>query len=240
MPETRRIWRPRIFIVAVAYAATLITFVLANKLTTSAQAIFLQSTSPVYLLFLAPLVLRERIRQVEVIMVSALVAGALFLLFGEQRAGVTAPDPMRGNWLGLLSGVSWALAMTGFRWLGKQGGQFESATAVVVTGNIIAFCACLPMALPVQHATLTDLGVLLYLGVVQLGLGCVLLTRATRHVPAVEAASLLLFEPVLNPLWTWLLEGERLSTATLSGGALILCAIFGSTLYQRRRDMTPS
>ena len=81
-----------------------------------------------------------------------------------------------------------------------------------------------------------DLGVILYMGVVQIGLAYVILTRSIRHVPAVEAATLLLLEPVLNPVWTWLLQGERMSATTLSGGALILSAIFGSTLYQARRS----
>jgi drug/metabolite transporter (DMT)-like permease len=243
LPEARRIWRWRIFIVGVAYAGTLIFFVLANKLTTSAQAIFLQATSPLYLLLLAPLVLHERIRRSQLLMMCVVAAGALLLLFGEQRVAATAPDPLRGNWLGVLSGVSWALTLTGFRWMGKHGGDLESPVAVVVTGNIIAFFACLPMALPVHSATPVDVGVLLYLGIVQLGLGCLLLTRAARHVPAVEAATLLLLEPVLNPLWTWLLQGERVSTTTLCGAALIVCALSTLTLYQGRRgrrDLSPS
>jgi drug/metabolite transporter (DMT)-like permease len=53
-------------------------------------------------------------------------------------------------------------------------------------------------------------------------------------VPAVQATTLLLLEPVLNPLWTWLLEGERVSLATIAGGALIVGSIFGSTLYEAR------
>jgi drug/metabolite transporter (DMT)-like permease len=60
-------------------------------------------------------------------------------------------------------------------------------------------------------------------------------TRSIRHVPAVEATTLLLLEPVFNPIWTWLLYGERLTAATLAGGACIVCATFGSTLYQARQ-----
>ncbi len=218
------------------YAATLVLFVLATKLTTSAQAIFLQSTAPLYLLFLAPLVLRERLERSQLVMVAVVAAGAVLLLFGQQSTVVTAPDPVRGNWLGLLSGVSWALTMTGFRWLGKHGGEDESPAAVVVAGNLVAFAVCLPMALPVGHVAPVDVGVLLYLGVVQIGLAYWALTHSIRHVAAVEATTLLLLEPVLNPVWTWLVQGERMSAATLSGGALILSAIFGSTLYQARRN----
>jgi drug/metabolite transporter (DMT)-like permease len=237
LPEARRIWRPRVFLVGTTYAATLVLFVLATKLTTSAQAIFLQSTAPLYLLLLAPWLLRERLRRNDLLMVAAVAAGAILLLFGAQHTVATAPDPFRGNWLGALSGVTWALTMTGFRWLAKHGGASESPAAVVVAGNIIAFAACLPMALPVTHATSTDLGVLLYLGVVQIGLAYMALTRSIPHVPAVEAATLLLLEPVLNPLWTWLLHGERLSATTLAGGAIILCATLAKTCFHPKQSL---
>ena len=236
LPEARRIRRPRIFAVGLAYAATLVLFVLATKLTTSAQAIFLQSTAPLYLLFLAPLVLQERLERSQLVMVAVVAAGAVLLLFGQQSMAATAPDPVRGNWFGLLSGVSWALTMTGFRWLGKYGGEHESPATVVVAGNLIAFALCLPMALPVLHVAPADVGVILYLGVVQIGLAYWALTHSIRHVAAVEATTLLLLEPVLNPVWTWLLQGERLSATTLCGGALILTAISGSTVYQGRRS----
>ncbi len=234
LPDARRIWRRRIFLIGAAYAGTLVFFVLATKLTTAAQAIFLQSTAPLYLLFLAPLILRERIRRSQLLMVAVVACGAGLLLFGEQNIAVTAPDPARGNWLGILSGVSWALTVTGFRWLAKHGGEAESPAAVVVAGNLIAFLVCLPMALPVLHVTAGDVAGVLYMGVVQIGLAYMAVTRAIRHVPAVEATTLLLLEPVLNPIWTWLLQGERLTVTTMTGGALILTAIFGSTLYQAR------
>jgi drug/metabolite transporter (DMT)-like permease len=235
LPEARRIMRPRIFLVGCAYAATVVFFVLATKLTTSAQAIFLQSTAPLYLLFLAPLILGERIQRSQLITVAFVAAGAVLLLFGEQRAATTAPDPIRGNWLGALCGCTWAFTMTGFRWLGKHGGEAESPAAVVVAGNIIGFAVCLPMAVPIVHATPVDIGVLLYLGVFQIGVPYMAVTRSIRHVPAVEATTLLLLEPVFNPIWTWLLYGERLTAATLAGGACIVCATFGSTLYQARQ-----
>jgi drug/metabolite transporter (DMT)-like permease len=235
LPEARQIMRPRILLVGCSYAATVVLFVVATKLTTAAQAIFLQSTAPLYLLFLAPLILRERIRGSQLIMVAFVAAGAILLLFGEQRGATTAPDPLRGNWLGALCGCTWALTMTGFRRLAKHGGEAQSAAAVVVAGNIIGFAVSLPMALPDTHAAPADMGVLLYLGVFQIGVPYMAVTRSIRHVPAVEATTLLLLEPVFNPIWTWLLYGEKLTAATLAGGACIVCATFGSTWCQGRQ-----
>jgi DME family drug/metabolite transporter len=234
VPESRRIWRPRVFGVGIFYAATLVLFVLATRLTSSANAIFLQSTAPLYLLLFAPWLLNEPRRRSDLIMVTVVAAGAILLLFGEQRVTATAPHPVRGNWYGAFAGLTWALTMTGFRSFGKRESAAESPATIVVAGNIIAFLVCLPMALPVTHATATDIGVLGYLGVVQIGLAYMLLTRSIRHVPALEATTLLLLEPVFNPLWTWLIEGERLGVATVAGGALILCATFGSTWYHAR------
>jgi drug/metabolite transporter (DMT)-like permease len=235
LPEARRILRSGVLLVGSAYAATVVLFVVATKLTTAAQAIFLQSTAPLYLLLLAPLVLHERLRRSQFITVVFVAAGAVLLLFGGQPAAVTAPDPLRGNWLGAFCGFTWALTMTGFRWLGKQRGASASPAAVVVAGNLIGFAVSLPMALPVWHAAPADIGVLLYLGIFQIGVPYMAVTRSIQHVPAVEATTLLLLEPVFNPLWTWLLYGERLTVATLAGGACIVCATLGSTLYQARQ-----
>jgi drug/metabolite transporter (DMT)-like permease len=234
LPEARKIWRPRVFAVASAYAATLVFYVLATKLTSSAHAIFLQSTAPLYLLLLAPWLLREPRSRSDLLMVTVVATGAMLLLFGRQETAATVPDPLRGNWFGALSGIAWALTMTGFRWLAKHGGSAESPASVVVAGNLLAFLACLPMAIPIVHAAPADIAVLLYLGVVQIGLAYMAVTRSIQHVPAIEATTLLLLEPVFNPLWTWLLQGERLNATTLAGGALILCATLGSTWYQSR------
>src|SRR5579863_7908835 len=119
LPGARRGWTARTWMVGLAYAATMVLFVLANKLTTSANAIFLQSTAPLYLLLLGPLVLREPLRKVDLAVISIVAAGALLLLFGSSLgsggAVITAPDPRRGNGLALVAGVTWALTITGLR-----------------------------------------------------------------------------------------------------------------------------
>jgi drug/metabolite transporter (DMT)-like permease len=71
---------------------------------------------------------------------------------------------------------------------------------------------------------------------VQIGVAYMLVTKSIRHVPAVEATTLLLLEPVLNPVWTWMIQGERMTVTTLAGGALILGSILGSTVYLHASD----
>ena len=236
LPRARSHWKwPSIWI-GLGYAGTLVFFVLATKLTTSANAIFLQSTAPLYLLLIGPLVLGEAIRRVDIVVIATVAAGALLLLLGSERAANTAPDPRRGNVLGLCAGVAWAVTLAGLRWLGKKTVAPEAGIQTVIAGNAIAFLTCLPVAIPVHHVTLLDSAVLLYLGVFQIGLAYVALTRSIRHVPALEASTLLLIEPVFNPIWTWLVHGERPSVFALYGGALIIFATFTGTWWRMRRE----
>ncbi|MBV8436249.1 MAG: DMT family transporter [Silvibacterium sp.] len=238
LPEARRGWTLRTFLISVAYAATLVLFVLATRLTTSANAVFLQATAPLYVLLLGPLLLHEPNRRADIVVMSAVAAGVVLLLTGYQQSFVTAPHPSRGNLLALATGFTWALTLTGLRWLGKTGGV-ESAGSVVVLGNAMAFAICLPMAVPVRHIDARDAGILLYLGIFQVGVAYIALTRGIRHVPALEAATLLLVEPVFNPIWAWLVHGERPGYLALFGGACILAATFGGTWWHARHAPAP-
>jgi drug/metabolite transporter (DMT)-like permease len=119
------------------------------------------------------------------------------------------------------------------RWVGKTG-EADSGAATVVVGNLIAFFVCLPMAVPVGRFGAGDLVPVIYLGVFQVGLAYVFLTRSLRHVPGLEAATLLLVEPVFNPVWSWLVHGERPSAAAIAGGAVIIAAAMAGTWWQAR------
>jgi drug/metabolite transporter, DME family len=222
-------------LIGVAYAATVILFVLANKLTTSANAIFLQSTAPLYLLLLGPLVLREPVRALDLAIISGIAAGTVLLVSGAPPASGTAPDPHRGNLLALAAGAAWALTLTGLRWMGKHSQDPGSGTATVIAGNLIAFLVALPIILIPPHAAApvraADLAVLAWLGIFQISLAYIFLTRSLRVVPGLEASMLLLVEPVFNPIWTWLLHGESPGAPALFGGLLIIGAAFCSLRF---------
>jgi drug/metabolite transporter, DME family len=236
LPEARRDWNWRLLPVGAAYAATMLLFVLATKLTTAANAIFLQSTAPLYVLLLGPLLLREPVRRPDWLFILA-VAGGIALVFGaSERAVATAPDPGRGNLIAAASGVAWALTVCGLRWTGRAG-KTGGSMAAVVSGNLIAFGIALPLALPVSGVHVKDAAVVLYLGVFQVGIAYVCLTRALRRVTALEAATVLLLEPALNPIWAWLVHGERPSAGAVAGGAVILAASLSKAWWQNR---TPS
>ena len=233
LPEARRGWRWRMIPVASAYAATLVLFVLATRLTTAANAIFLQSTAPLYVLLLGPWLLRERVHRADVLYILAVVGGMSLFFVGADTAAATAPDPPRGNLIGLASGVAWALTVTGLRWLGRSG-EGNAAMATVAVGNLIAFLVALPLALPATAGGSANVLVILYLGIVQIGLAYVLVARAIRHVPAFEATTVLLLEPAMNPIWAWLVHGEKPGPWALIGGSVILTATLVNTWRQAR------
>ncbi len=237
LPNARRHWHWRMLPVAATYAATLILFVLANRLTTSANAIFLQATAPLYVLLLGPILLHERIRRADLFYILAVAAGLALFFVGRDPVAATAPDPPRGNLLALASGVTFALMLVGLRWHGRQGGA-DSGIATVAAGNLLAFVAALPMALPLHTFAVRDAAVILYLGTAQVGLAYWCLTRAIRHVPAFEATTMLQLEPAMSPVWTWLAHGERPTTWALAGGAVIVSATLLNTWWGRRRPST--
>lgn len=222
VPTARRHWTRRHLLVALAYAATMVLFVGANKLTTAAAAIFLHYTAPLYLLLLGPLLLKEPLRRGDLPLLAAAGAGMALFFTGAQPATATAPDPLRGNAIAALSGTTWALTLAGLRWLGKT--PRDSVVPAIVAGNLIACLVCLPMALPVAGAGWRDAAVAAYLGIFQIGLAYACLTRAMRHVPAFEASVVLLAEPALSPLWAYLVHREHPGAWAIAGGALILSA----------------
>ena len=230
-PGARRGWTWRTALVGVSYAATMILFVLANKLTTSANTIFLQATAPLYILILGPVLLRERVHRRDLGFMMAMATGLLLFFVGNEAPAVTAPDPVRGNAFAALSGLCWAFTMCGLRWLGSDE-RNGTGIAAAVSGNVIACLVALPFAFPVVGAAAVDWAVVGYLGVFQIALAYVFVTGAMRRVTALEASVLLLVEPALNPVWAWLVHGERPRNWALLGAAII----FGATMYRTWRE----
>ena len=222
------------WLVGAVYAATMVLFVVANKLTTAANAIYLQGTAPLYILLVAPLVLREPVRRADLVFMGALALGLAAFFMGQDVATGTAPNPALGNLAALASGLTWAGTVMGLRWLGRRSDDPRATQPSLVAGNLIAAGAALPLALPIVTFSATDLAILLFLGVFQIGLAYVCLSSGIGGVPALEASLLLLLEPVLNPVWAWLVHGEMPTGWALAGGAIIMTATTVRTVWGGR------
>ncbi|MBW2456440.1 MAG: DMT family transporter [Deltaproteobacteria bacterium] len=243
-PRALRGWSWRTLVVGCAHGATMLLFALGNKLTTAANAIFLQSTAPLYILVLAPFLLRERARRSDLGLMAAIAVGLALFFIELDPTTASAPEPFLGNVLGAASGVTWALTLLGLRWLAHTRTDHtttgaDHSVAAVIVGNGLACLVALPAALPLAGGTGTDWLTLGYLGVVQIALAYLLLTYGLRRVPAFEGSLLILIEPTLNPLWAWLLQGEVPGAWALVGGAIILGSTIVKSWTERRRSEPP-
>jgi drug/metabolite transporter (DMT)-like permease len=242
----RLVWSPAALWVGAIYAAMLTLFVAATKLTTAANAIFLQSTAPVYIILLGPFLLRERVSTRDLPYIGLIAAGLVLCFAGQTSATATAPDPTTGNLLALVCSVTWALTLMSLRHLERdprpafapsglrRDRQQGVGLTAVVAGNALAAAVALPWAWPFPAATPSEWATVAYLGVFQIGLAYVCLTSAIGHLPALEVSLLLLIEPVFNPLWTWLIRDEQPGAWALAGGGLILAATAMKTLRDAR------
>jgi drug/metabolite transporter (DMT)-like permease len=224
-------------ITSVLYAALLLLFVMANKLTTAANAIFLQYTAPVYVLLLEPWMFKERFRRGDVYTVAACVVGMSLFFVGRLR-----PQDVAGNLTALGSGLCFALFVLLLRH--PHAGRVNRAASVIY-GNILLclLTAALLLSGAVESRvllagalTLNDVLITLYLGVIQIGVAYTLFTLGiARGVRSLDAGVVGYIEPMLNPVWVFLFLGERPSRWALLGGSIIIAAVVAHTVALARR-----
>jgi DME family drug/metabolite transporter len=205
---------------AVLYAALLILFVLATKLTTAANAIFLQYTAPIYVLILEPLFYKEKFRLRDLITVAACLAGMSLFFVGKLR-----PEDVSGNLLALASGVCFALF---FLLLRHTKAREVNRAASAIYGNLLVVVICAPAFFGAVENGISagDFARIAYLGVVQIGFAYLLFTLAmARGVRSLDAGIIGYIEPVLNPIWVFLFIGERPSGWAIVGGTIIVASV---------------
>jgi drug/metabolite transporter (DMT)-like permease len=213
---------------SVLYAVLLILFVLATKETTAANAIFLQYTAPVYLLILEPLIYKEKFRSRDLITVLVCVGGMALFFVGQLR-----PQDVTGNLYALASGLCFALYFLSLRH--PKAREVNRASSVIY-GNVLAVLITAPWGLAaIPDMNLHDTLSVIYLGVVQLGVAYTLFTVAmARGVRSLDAGIICYIEPVLNPVWVFLVIGEQPSRWALLGGAIIVTAVIVHMLLDAR------
>ncbi len=215
-------------VASVLYAALLLLFVLATKQTTAANAIFLQYTAPVYLLILEPLVYKEKFRSRDLITVLVCLAGMTLFFVGKLR-----PQDVTGNLLALASGLCFALYVLLLR---HAKARTVNRASSVIYGSLLLVIFTAPAGLAaIPRLTQHDVLVVLYLGIVQIGLAYTLFTVAmARGVRSLDAGIVGYIEPVLNPIWVFLVLGEKPSGWALLGGVIIIVAVVSHMLLDAR------
>jgi drug/metabolite transporter (DMT)-like permease len=200
---------------AMAYAATILLYVPAVKLTTAANAILLQYTAPIYVALFGIWFLKEKPSKLDWISI-VVTLGGMMLFFREGLASRS----FLGDLLAALSGITIAW-MTLFLRKQKDARPLES----LLLGNVLTALCGLPFMFVGPAPDIKGWAGLLFLGVFQLGLAYLLFGTAVRHVTALEAILVSTLEPILNPVWVVLLIGEVPSPWALAGGALVLTVI---------------
>ena len=203
------------FINAILYSAILILFVMATKMTTAANAIFLQYTAPIYVLIFEPLINKTKYDKINIITIFFCFVGMLMFFIGK-----FSPGSMTGNVLALLSGVAYAAFLLGMR-KNKKEYQFSS----IFYGNILVAIICFSSIFEITNFTVPNFLMVSYLGIFQIGLAYAIFSYGLKRVYAIEASLITMIEPVLNPVWVFFGYGEVPSFMAIVGGIVILTAI---------------
>jgi drug/metabolite transporter (DMT)-like permease len=209
-----------------AFAGALITFVIATKLTTAANAIFLQLTAPVYVALFAWWILKERISALDWI-VTAVIMGGMLLFFGDNLT----TEGFWGNISAILSAVCWAVFVLFYR---KE--RDDAPLKIPLIGHVICVLTGLPFVID-QGWWPTSGGLwIIPMGAVGAGLSFVLYTGVIRRLEAIEAVITQTIEPVFNPVWVFLVVGEKPGPWALLGGGIVLTSITLHAILRRRNQ----
>lgn len=204
---------------AISYSCTLFCFVGANKLTSSANAIFLQYTAPIWVIIFSAIFIKEKPRKSDLITIVFVLCGMALFFTGSFGAG-----SMVGNVVALLSGIFMAAMVIFLK------NSVGAAVEITFLGNIITFLISIPY-LPRHLPDTTSLLSLLALGVFQLGISYILYALAIKHVSSIEGILIPVIEPLLNPVWVLIFTGEGMRIYSLIGGAVIISAVLLNEIY---------
>jgi drug/metabolite transporter (DMT)-like permease len=211
------------------YAATMLCFVSANKLTASANVILLQYGAPVWAALLGWVFAKEKPHW-EHWFALVLVMGGLFLFFKDGLSG----GSLLGNGIAVLSGIFFGAQSVALR-MQKEGNPMDS----MIAAHIICTAASIPfifIAFPV--ITGKSLGAVLFMGFIQIGLASFLFSYGIKRISAIQAMLTAMIEPVLNPVWVFAATGEKPSSSALFGGSIIISAVLISSIIGKRREMS--
>jgi len=198
------------------YAPLLIAFVTSTKLTTAANAIFLQYTAPAVVLLLEPYFIRTKLTKINIFTVVVCFAG-MCLFFVEQ---FSQPDNWLGIWIAFFNG----LILAGFLIIQKIN-KPEFLPGAVFLGNIVVCLITLPWFIENPFPTFQENNYLMILGFGQLGLGFALFLFGQKYLPAIESSLISMLEPLLNPVWVFIGYGENPGYWAMIGGLVIIAAL---------------
>lgn len=214
--------KPKI-IGSISYAGMITGFIIANKLTTAANAIVLQFTAPIWVAILSFFILKEKIKLYDILSI-ILVSGGMVLFFMD--------DVSSGNQLGNIVAILSGLALAGST-IAMKFQEEGSTVEITLMGHMITTVVCLPFLFQANF-TLQNFLVIAILGIFQLGIAYILIAVAIKYLTALEAILIMFLEPILNPIWVFIAVGERPSIYALAGGVIVILTVAMRSIYISR------
>jgi len=202
---------------ALCYALMVICFVMGNKMTTSGNVILIQYAAPVYVALFGFSFLGERSTKVDWLAIMIILSGLGFFFLEELSF-----DQLWGNLFAVFSGVGFA-GLTLFMRKQKNGRPIDS----VLLGNILTFFICFPFYFGELTYDQSAWAMLIFLGVIQLGVSYIIYSNAIRYVSALDAIIYPVIEPIFNPIFAFLFLGEAMSATARAGGILVILGVVG-------------
>ncbi|MDF2557632.1 MAG: protein of unknown function transrane [Bacillales bacterium] len=212
---------------SISFVGTVTFFVLANKTTTSANAVLLQYAAPIYVTFLAYFILREKLRWFDFASIFGMIIG-MGVFFSDGLSG----GSMLGNMFGVLSGVSFAAQAICMR-LHKEGSNIET----ILLGCIFTFLIGSPFLLA-SPPTVSEISPLLILGVFQFGIPYLLYPIASKNATSLDLVLIPMIEPIMNPVWVFLGTGEKPSIYAYIGGAIIISMVLFKSVFSLKYPLS--
>jgi drug/metabolite transporter (DMT)-like permease len=211
--------------VAVCTAIASGSFIVALNHANVANVLFMQALSPIAAALLAWIALGEAVRRRSILAMGIAVLGVALMVGGAGSGGAV------GVGASLLMTLSFAVALV----ITRYRREVSMAPAICLSQLIVLLVAA-PFADPAS-ITRRDLGLLVLLGVGQMGLGLIFLVIGARLIPAAEVALITLLEVVLGPLWVWISIDEKPAPTTILGGFVVILAVL---LQTTERADTPA
>lgn len=191
-------------------------FTVASKLTTAANAIVLQFTSPVFIVVFSALIFKQRIRRRDIGVVILTLLGITLFFFDQLKPGYIA-----GNFVAIAAGLFMALM---FILVGDL--EPEARFSAIIIGQGLTFLIGLPFILRDGLVfTPAIIASILTLGIFQLGISYILYVKASKYCPPLACCLLGALEPLLNPVWVAIFDGERPGVWALIGGVIVVASI---------------
>lgn len=201
-------------------------FVCANKLTTAANAIVLQFTSPVFIVIFTALIYRTRIRKADALVVTFTLLGIALFFFDQLRPGYIA-----GNFVAIAAGMF----MAGM-YMAVGDLEGEQRFSGILIGQSLTFLFGLPFIIVTRpEFTMTATLSILVLGIFQLGIAYILYVKSSEFCPPLACCLLGAVEPLLNPVWVLIFDGEKPGIFAFIGGVIVVISITLWCIFGKER-----